>query len=116
MKSNDPVAALFSSLAAEDARLRALREQAKQARRNDPVARARRSAAVRKGWETRRASAAAEQVADAADYDDALPPRPWCEEMAHNSVGSEVFCVLPPGHPREEDHEDGSGYSWPHYD
>jgi hypothetical protein len=38
---------------------------------------------------------------------------PVCDEMNHNSVGTEVFCLLDPGH--DDDHDCGE-FTWPRED
>ena len=112
-RRSDAMGDLFSALgaAAQQAaeQRRAAREALRLARKNDPVTRANRSAGARKGWEKRRAREARERVLDSIDRG---PVRtgPVCDEMNHNSVGSEVFCQLDPGH--EEDHDDDSGTTW----
>jgi hypothetical protein len=104
---------LFSALGAAaqqvSAQRRAAREAARLARKNDPVTRARRSAGSRAGWEKRRAREERDRIL--ADLD-RKPVRtgPVCNEMNHNSVGSEVFCQLDPGH--REDHDDEDGFTW----
>lgn len=39
---------------------------------------------------------------------------PVCDEMNHNSVGSEIFCQLASGH--HADHDDDNGTTWPRED
>jgi hypothetical protein len=75
-----------------------------------------RAEAARKGWETRRAREAAEGAAEAREVawenerDARRGKGPWCDEMAHNSVGGEVFCIREPGH--DDDCEDIDGFAW----
>ncbi|MFD4662485.1 hypothetical protein [Streptomyces halstedii] len=112
-RHSDAVGNLFAALGAaaqEMARQeREARELIKAARRADPVTRANRSRGAREGWEKRRAREAREQAL--AEIDDA-PVRtgPVCDEMNHNSIGSEVFCQLEPGH--NNDHDDAYGTTW----
>jgi hypothetical protein len=116
-RRGDAVGDLFAALgaAAEQmaAQRRAARELLRQARRNDPVTRANRSAGARQGWETRRAREAREARDRLLDSIDNEPVRtgPVCDEMNHNSVGHEIFCQLDPGH--DEDHDDDNGTTWP---
>lgn len=109
----DAVGDLFSALGAAAQQMadlrRAAREAAREARRNDPVTRANRSAGSRRGWEKRRAREAREQLLASID-DGPRRTGPVCDEMNHNAVGSEVFCQLDPGH--EEDHDDDHGTTW----
>lgn len=112
-RRGDAVGDLFSALGAAAQQMADLRskarEAAREARRNDPVTRANRSAGAHRGWEKRRAREARERLL--AEIDNG-PVRtgPVCDEMNHNSVGSEVFCQLEPGH--EEDHDDDHGTTW----
>lgn len=116
--TDDLVGAAFRALAAAAALHRAERVVAKAARRLE--LRPMRAEAARKGWETRRAREAAERVAEAAEaaWDDELAARrgtgPWCDEMNHNGIGSEVFCIGKPGH--GDDHEDIDGFAWENED
>lgn len=88
----------------------------REARRNSPAARKVRADAARKGWEARHAREAAERAAMEAEMarDVELHARigdgPFCDEMNHNSTGSEVFCILDPGH--DDDCEDVDGLTW----
>ncbi|MFJ1993050.1 hypothetical protein [Streptomyces asiaticus] len=116
-RRQDAMGDLFSALGAAAQRMselrRAAREAAREVRRNDPATRARRSAGARRGWEVRRAREAREEALAALDGG---PVRtgPVCGEINHNSVGSEVFCQLDPGHKEDkEDHDDGNGVTWP---
>lgn len=112
-RRSDAMGDLFTALgaAAEQmaAQRRAARELLRAARKNDPVARANRSIGARQGWEKRRAREARERLLDEIGSG---PVRtgPVCDEMNHNSVGSEVFCQLDSGH--EEDHDDDNGTTW----
>lgn len=116
-RRGDAVGDLFAALGAAAqqmaAQRRAARELLREARKNDPVTRANRSRGARQGWEKRRAREARERLL--AEIDNG-PVRtgPVCDEMNHNSVGSEVFCQLDPGH--EEDHDDECGITWPRED
>lgn len=116
-RRSDAMGDLFSALGAAAQQMadqrRAAREALKEARRNDPVTRANRARGARQGWEKRRAREAHEQLL--AELDDG-PRRtgPVCDEINHNSVGSEVFCQEDPGH--ECDHDDGYGTTWPRED
>lgn len=116
-RRGDAVSDLFAALGAAAqqmaAQRRAARELLREARKNDPVTRANRSRGARQGWEKRRAREARERLL--AEIDNG-PVRtgPVCDEMNHNSVGSEVFCQLDPGH--EEDHDDECGITWPRED
>lgn len=116
-RRQDAMGDLFSALGAAAQRMselrRAAREAAREARRNDPVTRASRSAGARRGWETRRARKAREEALSVLD-DGPVRTGPVCNEINHNSVGSEVFCQLDPGH--EEDHDDDNGVTWPRED
>jgi hypothetical protein len=113
----DAVGDLFAALGAAAQKMadlrREVREAQRLARKNDPITRANRAAGARKGWETRRTREARERIL--ADLDSG-PVRtgPVCDEMTHNSVGSEVFCQLDPGH--DEDHDDDNGVTWPRED
>lgn len=112
-RRSDAMGDLFTALGAAAqqmaAQRRAAREAARIARKNDPVTRANRSAGSRRGWEKRRAREAREQVL-ATISDSPVRTGPVCDEMNHNSVGSEVFCQLDPGH--DEDHDDEDGTTW----
>lgn len=109
----DAMGDLFSALGAAaqqmSAQRRAARELLREARKNDPVARANRSRGARQGWEKRRAREARERLLDSIDQGPAHTG-PVCDEINHNSVGSEVFCQLDPGH--EGDHDDDNGTTW----
>jgi hypothetical protein len=111
---DDAVGGLFAALGAAAQQIaeqrRAAREALRIARRNDPITRANRSRGARRGWETRRAREAAERLRDAID-DGPHRAEPVCDEMNHNSIGTEVFCQLDPGH--EDDHDDDRGTTWP---
>ncbi|MET9190098.1 hypothetical protein ABZX63_33265 [Streptomyces tendae] len=112
-RRSDAVGDLFAALGAAaqqaaDLR-RAARELAREARRNDPITRANRSVGARRGWEKRRIREARERLLDSIDNGPARTG-PVCDEMNHNSVGSEVFCQLDPGH--EDDHDDDNGTTW----
>ncbi|MFI5649928.1 hypothetical protein ACIA71_01745 [Streptomyces anulatus] len=116
-RSSDALGDFFDALGA------AAREMARQegearellrvARNADPVTRANRSRGAHQGWKKRRAREARERLLD--DIGD-VPVRtgPGCDEMNHNSIGSEVFCQLEPGH--DEDHDDDYGTTWPQED
>jgi hypothetical protein len=112
-RRSDAMGDLFSALGAAAqqmaAQRRAAREALRIARKNDPVTRANRARGARQGWEKRRAREAHERLL--AELDSG-PVRtgPVCDEINHNSVGSEVFCQLEPGH--EEDHDDDNGTTW----
>jgi hypothetical protein len=112
-RRSDAVGDLFSALGAAAQQMadqrRAARALLREARRNDPVTRANRAAGARKGWETRRAREARERLIDSI-ADSPRRTGPVCDEMNHNSVGSEVFCQLEPGH--DEDHDDDCGTTW----
>lgn len=116
-RRSDAMGNLFAALgaAAEQAarQRRATREILREARRNDPVTRANRSRGARQGWEKRRAREARERILDGID-NGPVRTGPVCDEMNHNSVGSEVFCQLEPDH--EEDHDDECGTTWPRED
>jgi hypothetical protein len=109
--SDDPFGRWLAAMVAADKVLAERRAVQKAARRLElaPV----RAEAARKGWETRRARETAEQNAEEAawqaDYA-RTGDGPWCDEMAHNSVGSEVFCIRQPGH--DGDCEDIDGFAW----
>ncbi|MFD5491593.1 hypothetical protein ACFWH4_01295 [Streptomyces sp. NPDC127091] len=109
----DAVGDLFSALGAAAQQMaeqrRAARELLRQARRNDPVTRANRSRGARQGWEKRRAREARERLLDEID-NGPVRTGPVCDEMNHDSRGSEVFCQLDPGH--DEDHDDDNGTTW----
>lgn len=113
----DAMGDLFAALGAaaeEMARQRReARELIKAARRADPITRANRSRGARQGWEKRRAREARERLLDDLD-DGPVRTGPGCDEMNHNSVGSEVFCQLDPGH--DDDHDDDYGTTWPRKD
>jgi sRNA-binding protein len=98
--------AAFAAVAEEGRRRRA---QEREARKNDPQAKARRSAAARRGAATRKDRKAREEAADLDRYTP-YRPGPRCDELNHNSVGSEVFCQLDPGH--DDDHDDDCGTTW----
>lgn len=112
-RRGDAVDDLFAALGAaaqEMARQRrAAREALRLARNNDLITRANRSRGAARGWEKRRAREARERLL--AEIDNG-PVRtgPVCDEMNHNSVGSEVFCQLDPGH--DDDHDDDNGTTW----
>lgn len=112
-RRSDAMGDLFTALGAaaqEVSRLkREAREAARLARKNDPVTRANRAAGARKGWEKRRTREARERALDAIG-NGPVRTGPVCDEMTHNSVGSEVFCQLDPGH--DEDHDDDNGVTW----
>lgn len=112
-RRDEAIGALFAGLAAVaregSERREALRQAQREARRNRPGAKAARSAAARKGWETRRRRAEEARVQDVDDWPARTGPR--CDVMSNDSRGSEVFCYLEPGHDR--DHEDGLGCEWP---
>lgn len=116
-RRDDAVGDLFAALGAAAQQMadlrRKAREAAKEARRNDPVTRANRSIGARKGWETRRAREARQRLLDSIDNGPARTG-PVCDEMNHNSLGSEIFCQEDPGH--EGDHDDGYGTTWPRED
>lgn len=111
-RRDEAIGALFSGLAAVaqagSEKRRALREE----RRARPEAVAARSAAARKGWETRRRKA---EEALARDLDE-WPARtgPVCDVMSNDSRGSEVYCQRMPGH--HGNHEDNLGTEWPRED
>lgn len=112
-RRSDAMGDLFTALGAAaqqmaDQRRRA-RELLKQARRNDPIARANRARGARQGWEKRRAREERERLL-ASIGDGPVRIGPVCGEMNHNSVGSEVSCELEPGH--DEDHDDDCGTTW----
>lgn len=46
--------------------------------------------------------------------DDSAPIRQRCDEMTHNSIGSETFCHLEQGH--DGDHDNTDGLEWPRED
>ncbi|MER8219727.1 hypothetical protein ABTZ58_03835 [Streptomyces sp. NPDC094143] len=112
-RRSDAMGNLFAALGAaaqqHAAQHRAAREALRAARKNDPATRANRSRGAQQGWEKRRAREERERLLDAIDHS---PVRtgPVCDEMNHNSVGSEVFCQLEPGH--DEDHDDDNGTTW----
>lgn len=112
-RRGDAMGDLFTALgaAAEQmaAQRRAARELLRIARKNDPVTRANRSRGALQGWEKRRAREARERLI--AEIDNG-PVRtgPVCDEMNHNSVGSEVSCQLDPDH--DGDHDDEHGTTW----
>lgn len=112
-RRGDAMGDLFQALGAAAqqmaAQRRAARELLRQARKNDPVTRANRARGARQGWEKRRAREAREQLLASID-DGPVRTGPVCGEMNHNSVGSETFCQLEPGH--EEDHDDDHGTTW----
>lgn len=112
-RRGDAIGDLFSALgaAAQEManRRREAREALRAARRADPVIRANRSHGARKGWETRRANEENDRILAAID-DRPVHAGPFCDEMNHNSIGSEVFCRLEPRH--EEDHDDDDGTTW----
>ncbi|MGW8679640.1 hypothetical protein ACWGNN_00975 [Streptomyces sp. NPDC055817] len=112
-RRGDAMSDLFSALGAAAQQMADQRQAAREARRlarkNDPVTRANRSAGARKGWEARRTREAHERLLDEID-DGPVRTGPVCDEMNHNSVGSEVFCQLDPGH--GEDHDDDNGTTW----
>ncbi|WP_158708374.1 hypothetical protein [Streptomyces sp. NRRL S-455] len=112
-RRSDAVGDLFSALGAAAQQMadqrRAARAVLREARRNNPVTRANRAAGARKGWETRRSREERERLLDSIG-DDPRRSGPVCDEMNHNSVGSEVFCQLEPGH--DEDHDDDCGTTW----
>ncbi|MFG1977065.1 hypothetical protein ACGFJC_47700 [Nonomuraea fuscirosea] len=84
----------------------------REARRNRPEAIAARKAAARKGWETRRRNAEEKARQAQRELDEwAAPDGPWCNQMSHNSRGSEVFCYLEPGH--EDDEHTNGDTTWP---
>lgn len=116
-RRGDAMADLFAALgaAAQQAaeQHRAAKELLRIARRNDPVTHANRSRGARQGWEKRRAREARERLLDEIN-DRTARTGPVCDEMNHNSVGSEVFCQLDPGH--HEDHDDDNGVTWPRED
>jgi hypothetical protein len=113
-RRSDAVGDLFAALGAAAQQMaeqrRAARELLRAARKNDPVTRANRSRGARQGWEKRRAREARERLL--AEIDSG-PVRtgPVCDEMNHNSVGSEVFCQLEPGHDGDHD-DDDNGVTW----
>jgi hypothetical protein len=83
------------------------------ARRSEAIAK--RSAAARRGWETRR-QRAAEKAAEAERELDTWTewqnrPGPRCKQMTHDSRGTETFCHLDPGH--KDEHDNGLGTTWP---
>ncbi|MGW0920102.1 hypothetical protein ACWD3J_13930 [Streptomyces sp. NPDC002755] len=104
---------LFTALGAAAQQMadqkRAARELLRLARKNDPDTRANRARGARQGWEKRRAREARERLLDQLGSG---PARigPACDEMNHNSVGSEVFCQEDPGH--DGDHDDDNGTTW----
>lgn len=109
---SDLFAGLGAAFAEIDAQKRARKAEHRArvlTRMNSPEALAKRSAASRRGWANRKARQAAEETADLDQY---TPYRegPRCDEMNHNSVGSEIFCQLDPGH--DGDHDDEYGTSW----
>ncbi|MFJ3984412.1 hypothetical protein [Streptomyces fungicidicus] len=110
----DAVGDLFSALGAAAQQMaeqrRAARELLRQARRNDPVTRANRSRGARQGWEKRRAREARERLLDEID-NGPVRTGPVCDEMNHDSRGSEVFCQLDPGDGHEW-HDDDNGTTW----
>ncbi|MET7336005.1 hypothetical protein [Nonomuraea sp. NPDC005650] len=110
----DLISAMFTSIgaAAQAAsnEKRARQKARREARAARPEAIAARKAAARRGWETRRRNAEEKARADALD-DAPIPAGPRCDEMAHNSRGSEVFCYLEPGH-EDDDHTNGET-TWP---
>lgn len=112
-RRSDAMGDLFTALGAaaqEASRLkREAREAARLARKNDPVTRANRAAGARKGWEKRRAREARDRLLAEIDNGPARTG-PACDEMAHNSIGSEVFCQLDPGH--DDDHDNDNGTTW----
>jgi hypothetical protein len=112
-RRHDAIGALFSGLAAAAAEGRALRKAVRKARRNRPEAIAARSAAARRGWETRR-QRAAEKAEEAERELDSWENRagPRCKQMTHDSRGTETFCHLDPGHDDDE-HDNGLGTRWP---
>lgn len=116
-RRGDAMGDLFTALGAAAQQMaeqrRAARELQRIARKNDPVTRANRSLGSRRGWEKRRAREARDRLLDTID-DGPVRTGPVCDEMNHNSVGSEVFCQLDPGH--DEDHDDDSGTTWPRED
>ena len=103
----DVVGNLFAALGAAYAEMRAEEKRRREARRNSPEAKARRSAAAQQGWETRRATAAAREAERAAeraywaDREAAYPDGPLCDGIFHDSRGSEMRCMLPPDHDEE---------------
>jgi hypothetical protein len=113
-RRGDAVSDLFAALGAAAQQMadqrRAARALLREVRRNDPVTRANRAAGARKGWETRRARETRERLLDSI-ADSSRRTGPVCDEMNHNSVGSEVFCQLDPddGH---EWHDDDNGTTW----
>ncbi|CAM5389761.1 hypothetical protein SSPIM334S_08515 [Streptomyces spiroverticillatus] len=75
-RRSDAVGDLFAALGAAaqqaaDLR-RAARELAREARRNDPITRANRSAGARRGWEKRRVRAERERLLDSIGNEVAL--------------------------------------------
>lgn len=112
-RRGDALGDLFSALgaAAEEMaqRRKEARETLRAARRADPVIRANRSRAAREGWEKRRAREKSERLLDTID-EGPVRTGPFCDEMNHNSIGSEVFCQLEPGH--DDDHDDDYGTTW----
>jgi hypothetical protein len=116
-RRSDAMGDLFTALGAAAQQMaeqrRAVREALRLARKNDPVTRANRARGARQGWEKRRVREARERLLDSIDQG---PARigPACDEINHNSVGSEVFCQLDPGH--DEDHDDEYGTTWPRED
>lgn len=115
-RRDDAIGALFAGLAAAaqagSERRRALREAQRKARRARPASVAARSAAARKGWETRRRKVEEALARDVEEW----PARtgPVCDVMSNDSRGSEVFCRRTPGH--HGDHEDDLGTEWPRED
>jgi hypothetical protein len=112
-RRSDAVGDLFAALGAAAQQMavqrRAAREALRFARKNDPVTRANRSRGARQGWEKRRAREERDRLLDSISHGPARTG-PVCDEINHNSVGSEVFCQLDPGH--EEDHDDEYGTTW----
>lgn len=102
-------------LADTAAERRALVRKATAARRRTPEAKAVRVAAAKRGWETRRAQAAAEDTAWKAEQERDTGPivtGPVCDQMTHNSIGSEVFCLLDPDHDPDTLCDDLNGTTW----
>jgi hypothetical protein len=109
----DPVGLLFRSLgAAADRHAQAMRAS-RVAWRNRPEAKARRSAAARKGAETRRRRQAEELARQQAEAErDARVPAVTCPHIDFVPHGSgETQCIGDPGH--KDDHEDLDGHTWP---
>lgn len=109
----DPVGMLFRSLGAAADRHAQHMRAARVAWRNRPEAKAGRSAAARKGAETRRRRREEELAAQRAEAErDARVPAVHCPHIDFVPYGSgETQCIGDPGH--KDDHEDLDGHTWP---